>query len=102
MMDNAIAEKQFKEFRATHHGTSFFIPTTLFHDQGFGTGACGDGECGIKISPTPVHDSGHWVGIHRCKRHRDMQDAQRSELGRLRGLERQVKDMLKPLLERLS
>jgi len=101
-MSNAIAEQQFKEFRATDHGKSFFIPTTLFHDQGFGTGACGDGECGIKISPTPAQETKHWVGIHRCKRHADMNKAERHEFSRLKGVERQVKDMLKPLLERLS
>ncbi len=101
-MHNAIAEKQFKEFRATHHGTSFFIPTTLFHDMGFSTGACGDGECGVKISPTPAQESKHWVGIHRCKRHADKNNEERNDHSRLRGLEREVKDMLKPLLERLS
>lgn len=99
-----VAEQQYEEFRATDHGKSFFIPTTLFYEFGLSARACGpdDQQCGINIRPTPAQETKYWIGVHRCKEHRDKLDAERHEFIRLQGLERQVKTMLEPLLERLS
>jgi hypothetical protein len=98
------AEQQYEEFRATDHGKSFFIPTTLFHESGISHLACGpdDRQCGVNIRPTPAQETKYWIGIHRCNVHADKQEQNKREFNRLRSFEQKVRKLFAPLLEALG